>query len=233
MDSSSTSTTTTTDAAAATATTAARAEFDRQAATLLAAARETAGAATHERLRELVARLRPLAAAQPWEGVDPASGRVPFLLVASRELLPVDVMMRRATLAGRSRPGFVDRSFEPGSLRTFVPPPGTVVPDAQAYLLLDVERGEEFCGVVPSTAMDVVAQRGRTLLTIEEGVGLLTHHPGVLVKNRCFSLGGSRCGDRRVPALWISQGAPKLGWCWEGNPHTWLGLASAGSRVAA
>ena len=45
-------------------------------------------------------------------------------------------------------------------------------------------------------------------------------------------LAGSRCGDRRVPALWISEGAPKLGWCWAGNPHTWLGTASAGSRTA-
>ncbi|MFD8334700.1 DUF5701 family protein [Streptomyces solisilvae] len=22
-----------------------------------------------------------------------------------------------------------------------------------------------------------------------------------------------------------------LGWCWEGNPHTWLGMASAGTRT--
>ena len=36
----------------------------------------------------------------------------------------------------------------------------------------------------------------------------------------------------RVPALWISERAPKLGWCWDGNPHTWLGLASAGRRVS-
>ncbi|HZI97726.1 MAG TPA: DUF5701 family protein, partial [Actinomycetales bacterium] len=61
-----------------------------------------------------------------------------------------------------------------------------------------------------------------------------------LERNRCFMLAGSRCGDRRVPALWISsgtgkdgtanRGAPKLGWCWAGNRHTWLGHASAGSR---
>nr|WP_241825441.1 DUF5701 family protein [Micromonospora sp. CB01531] len=23
------------------------------------------------------------------------------------------------------------------------------------------------------------------------------------------------------------HGAPKLGWCWYGNPHTWLGSATA------
>ena len=42
-------------------------------------------------------------------------------------------------------------------------------------------------------------------------------------------LSGSRRGDRRVPAMWISARAPKLGWCWDGNPHDWLGVASAGS----
>ena len=45
-------------------------------------------------------------------------------------------------------------------------------------------------------------------------------------------LSGSRRGDRRVPAMWISAKAPKLGWCWDGNPHDWLGVASAGSRLA-
>lgn len=43
--------------------------------------------------------------------------------------------------------------------------------------------------------------------------------------------------DARVPAIWISRGtgrdgparrdAPKVGWCWAGNRHTWLGHASA------
>jgi len=50
------------------------------------------------------------------------------------------------------------------------------------------------------------------------------------VKNHCFMLMGSRRGDLRVPALWISEKAPKLGWCYDGNPHTWLGIASAESR---
>ena len=57
--------------------------------------------------------------------------------------------------------------------------------------------------------------------------------PEVLEKNKCFMLAGSRARarDRRVPALWISERAPKLGWCWDGNPHTWLGTASAGGRL--
>lgn len=53
----------------------------------------------------------------------------------------------------------------------------------------------------------------------------------LLEKNKCFMLAGSRRHDRRVPALWISERAPKLGWCWDGNPHTWLGTASAALRL--
>ena len=72
--------------------------------------------------------------------------------------------------------------------------------------------------------------RGRTPLTIHEGLALATQFPASLEKNRCYMLAGSRRGDKRVPALWISNRAPKLGWCWDGNLHTWLGIASAGSR---
>ena len=62
----------------------------------------------------------------------------------------------------------------------------------------------------------------------------------------CFLTIGSRpvkAGgrlDARTPALRISNGtgrdgaarrhAPKVGWCWAGNRHTWLGFASAASR---
>ena len=29
-----------------------------------------------------------------------------------------------------------------------------------------------------------------------------------------------------------NAGAPKVGWCWAGNRHTWLGFASARTRSA-
>ena len=68
--------------------------------------------------------------------------------------------------------------------------------------------------------------------TIDEGIAVVTHAPELLEQNRCFMLSGSRRPDRRVPAMWISERAPKLGWCWDGNPHSWLGVASATRRVA-
>ncbi|MBC9728028.1 DUF5701 family protein [Streptomyces sp. TRM68367] len=207
------------------------AEFDRQVRTLTELGYPKLSGLPAE---EFAALLEPLRAAAPAteQGYDPEAGRVPFVLVVTREIAPVEETMPRTTLHGGKLPGFVDRSFEPGALERFVATEETDLPDQRAYLLTGVERGEEFCGVVPRDAMDTIAGRGRTLLTIEEGVALVTHFPQVLVKNKCFSLGGSRSGDRRVPAIWISQQAPKLGWCWEGNPHTWLGMASAAGRRA-
>ncbi|MEJ1200629.1 MULTISPECIES: DUF5701 family protein [unclassified Streptomyces] len=215
----------------------AAAEFDRQVRTLVALGYPALSGRTEEEFAELVAPLRAEAVAHagdPGQEYDAAaSGRVPFVLVVARELAPIERTVPLTTLHGGRLPGFVDRSFEPGSLERFVATEEAAPPSPDGvHLLFDVERGEEFCGVVPGDAMATVAERGRTPLTIEEGVALLTHVPRILVKNKCFSLGGSRSGDRRVPAIWISQKAPKLGWCWEGNPHTWLGMASAGGRRA-
>ncbi|EIE97472.1 DUF5701 family protein [Saccharomonospora glauca] len=207
-------------------------EFDRQVARLIALGYPELAGTTAERFVRELAPLREAVASLVTGEHDPERGRVAFALVVTRQLVPIEETMPRTTLRGKDKPGFVDRSFEEGALERFVAPDPVSLPNSRAYLLLDVDRGEEFCGVVPADAMRVVADRERTVLTIEEGIALLTLFPEVLVKNKCYMLGGSRCGDRRVPALWISRNAPKLGWCWEGNPHTWLGMASAGGRVA-
>ncbi|MDG9726791.1 MULTISPECIES: DUF5701 family protein [unclassified Streptomyces] len=212
------------------------AEFDRQVNNFVERGYPSMTGQTPEEFTALVAPLRDLATGigigvgqGAWE---PDTGRVPFLLVVTRDVAPIERTMPHTTLHGKTKPGFVDRSFEPGALERFVAVKETGLSDQRAYLLLDVERGEEFCGVVPNDAIDAITTRGRSPLTIEEGIAMITHFPEILVKNKCFSLGGSRSGDRRVPAVWISRHAPKLGWCWEGNPHTWLGMASAGSRRA-
>ena len=48
---------------------------------------------------------------------------------------------------------------------------------------------------------------------------------------RACSLLGSRCGDRRVTAIWVSMGAPRLGWCWAGPHVARLGLVRAPARL--
>ena len=58
----------------------------------------------------------------------------------------------------------------------------------------------------------------------------MLQQPEVIARNWGFSMAGSRRGDQRVPAFWVSEGRPKLGWCWDRNPHTWLGTASCKRR---
>lgn len=153
------------------------------------------------------------------------------LLVVTREVVRPEDTVPLLRLVGSDRPGVVDRNHGEGDLATYSPLPELAVPAASAYLLVGVDRGEEFCGVKPEEALPVIRGRGRSPLTIDEGIAVVTHRPELLEKNRCFMLSGSRRHDRRVPALWISEKAPKLGWCWDGNPHSWLGVASAARRV--
>jgi hypothetical protein len=162
-------------------------------------------------------------------GADTAS-TVPVVLVVTRDVVSPYDTVPLLHLDGGSKPGRVDRNHGEGDLDGYHPVDGCE-PPASAYLLVGVERGEEFCNVRPEDATRTIRERDHTPLTIDEGIALVTQVPPVLEKNKCFMLAGSRRHDRRVPALWISERAPKLGWCWDGNPHTWLGTASAGSRL--
>ena len=210
-------------------------ELDRQVDLLTTLGYAELAGMTTEQFRERLAPLRATAAGLA-DLHDATEETVPLVLVITRELVAPEARMPRTHLAGRDRPGVVDRNYAKGDLATYHPIESVRLPAAAAYLLLDVHRGSEFSGVRPQDALPTILGRGRSPLTIDEGISLVTAHPQVLASNRCFMLSGSRrpihMDDRRVPAMWISRFAPKLGWCWDGNPHSWLGVASAGSRVA-
>ncbi|MET0937628.1 MAG: DUF5701 family protein [Gaiellaceae bacterium] len=125
--------------------------------------------------------------------------------------------------------GFV--GMDPTKPADYAPIADIEVTDAPSYVLREVDLGAEFFDVTPEDALPVILDRGRTPLTIDEGVAILAHFPDVLKTDNAFSLLGSRRGDRRVPALWLSGGRPRLGWCWAGAPHSWLGAASCRDRT--
>lgn len=181
--------------------------------------------------------LEPLRAevlAREPEMAPPARDRVPFVVVVTKHVVPAERSMPLTRLPLTrlgGRPGFVSRDTT--DIGRFEAIGGVDVPDRHAYLVLGVTRGDEYRNTRPDDALAAITARGRTPLTVDEGIAFITAFPGALEKNHCFSLLGSRCGDRRVPALWISERAPKLGWCWAGNPHSWLGAASCGGRVSA
>ncbi|GAA3373189.1 DUF5701 family protein [Streptomyces racemochromogenes] len=122
------------------------------------------------------------------------------------------------------------------------------LPDAPLYLVDGLDRGDRMANWSPEEALPALTEEGRTPLLLTEGVAWILQQPAVLDRNHCFMTIGSRLikangsADARTPAIWISNGtgrdgrerrnAPKVGWCWWNNRHTWLGFASAADRRA-
>jgi hypothetical protein len=158
------------------------------------------------------------------------------VLVVHPSLVPA---ARLATLLwSNGRPGFVVDDLS--DLDEFAPV--AEIPDRPLYLLHDVERGDEMRNRSPNEALPAITGRGRSPLTISEGISWLLQEPGRLERNHCFmTIGSRKPKDSRTPAIWISggtgrdgkenKGAPKVGWCWAGNRHTWLGFASTSERT--
>jgi hypothetical protein len=206
-----------------------RAEFDRQIENLLQKGYpEAAGIDRGTFLRHIVP-LRERAEELAVSEADLERGRLPFVIVIRSALVAAESAIERVERAGKH--GF-DKMF-PREPRDFEPIEDVCIPERMAYLLVDIDRGRETINVTPSEALRVIREQGRSPLTIDEGVAIVTHYPEFLKRNNCYSLLASRhSGDRRVPAIWLTaDNRPRLGWCWDGNPHTWLGSASCARRV--
>jgi hypothetical protein len=155
----------------------------------------------------------------------PNSRTIPFVVVTP--YLPVLPALEAVHLLGG--PGFTTMTAE--DLATFRPLSDLTVPPGP-YLLLDVDTGADTVNEPPGQVLPRITAAGRSPLTIAEGLSVLISDPGVLRGRNCFSLAGSRGGDKRVPALWVSARRARLGWCYQGAPHSWLGTASCGGRAA-
>ncbi|MFE7582936.1 DUF5701 family protein [Streptomyces gardneri] len=147
-------------------------------------------------------------------------------------------LLRRA-----DKPGFV--VVDMPDVDDFAPS-GIELPDAPFYLVTGVDRGDRMSNWSPEEALPALTGEKRTPLVLTEGIHWVLQQPAALERNLCFMTIGSRLRkangamDARTPAIWISNGtgrdgrerrdAPKVGWCWWGNRHTWLGFASATGR---
>ncbi|MCF4121954.1 DUF5701 family protein [Antribacter sp. KLBMP9083] len=170
------------------------------------------------------------------------------LLVVHPRLAPPSgtaALLRRHDRKGEPRSGFVVEDMT--DVDAFAPVDGLEVPDAPLYAVVGLDRGDDLANWSPEEAKPELATRGRTPLTLPEGIWWAVQLPDALDRNRCYMTIGSRLRrpdgrfDARTPAVWISNGtgrdgrerrdAPKVGWCWWGNRHTWLGFASATARI--
>lgn len=166
------------------------------------------------------------------------------LLVVHPDLAPASALAPLLELNGK--PGFVVTDM--ADVDEFTPISTVGLPDAPLYLIRDLDRGDAMANWSPDEALPALIDAGRTPLTLTEGLHWLLQRPDVLTRNHCFMTIGSRrhkpggALDARTPAVWISNGtgrdgsvnrnAPKVGWCWAGNRHTWLGFASASGRFS-
>jgi hypothetical protein len=159
-------------------------------------------------------------------------------LVAASALAPL--------LSVNGKPGFVVADM--ADVDEFTTIESVPLPRTPVYLVSDPDRGDVMANCSPDEALAAIASARRTPLTLTEGMHWVLQRPETLQRNHCFMTIGSRRRkpngtlDARTPALWISNGtgrdgttnrnAPKVGWCWAGNRHSWLGFASAGGRRA-
>lgn len=163
------------------------------------------------------------------------------VLAIHPELVPPRALTPLLNRVGK--PGFVVVDLT--DLEQFEPIVGLEIPDRPLYLLHDVNRGDDLRNWSPDEALPAIKALDRSPLTLGEGVSWLLQEPKLLEPHHCFMTIGSRKPkgkvlDTRTPAIWISggtgrdgtenKGAPKVGWCWAGNRHTWLGFASAAAR---
>jgi hypothetical protein len=109
------------------------------------------------------------------------------------------------------------------------------IPEGDVYVLLDIDTGQDFLNISPEVCAQEILSRNRTPLTQDEGVSLVMQVPQILTDKKrynCIQMSGSRIeDDQRIPSIWLSYRKPRLGWCWNRNIHTWLGSASAKTRI--
>lgn len=204
-------------------------EFNRQITTLMNKGYANRANLSEESFLEKLESLRKKLPNTIATEVDLETGKLPFVIVVKHTMVAADQAMSLVEKDGKQG---LTKLF-PHQPTDFDTLPEILIPSSDIYLIMDIDRGKATINLPPNKAMELIKEAGRSPLTIDEGIAIVTHYPEFLMKNNCFSLLASRhAGDQRVPAIWINgQKQPNLGWCWDGNPHTWLGSASCTTRI--
>jgi hypothetical protein len=196
-----------------------------------------------ERLIELgVHDIAGLSAVEVRAFVEGAGDRDDVLLAVHPDRAPASTLAPLLHREGKS--GFV--VVDMADVDRFTPQ-GIDLPADPLYLLARPDRGDHMANWSPEEALPALVQDGRSPLILTEGIHWILQQPAALERNHCFMTIGSRLGkpngtfDARTPAIWISNGtgrdgrerrnAPKVGWCWWNNRHTWLSFASTAKRM--
>ncbi|MCO6558638.1 MAG: hypothetical protein J6575_04290 [Bifidobacterium sp.] len=149
-----------------------------------------------------------------------------ILLVPTHELVSPESLIARTSINRMA--GFT--TMPPRDVASFLPQDGFEPPEGPFYLVVDPHTGTAYVNREPDVARKLIDSDECMPLTLEEGLAIATQHPDWLVKKNGFNLLGSRSADGRVPSIWMSQNAPRLGSVWPTSRHTWLGNAYCQAR---
>jgi Family of unknown function (DUF5701) len=163
------------------------------------------------------------------------------LFVIRHDLAPPSLLADALTVNGEK--GFVVSDMT--DVDEFLPIASVDLPATPVYLLRDLRRGDEMADSSPDEALPAIEESGRTRF-LDRGSALAPATAGDAGARAMFHDDRSRRRkpdgrlDARTPKVWLSNGtgrdgranrdAPKVGWCWAGNRHTWLGFTSAAGR---
>lgn len=165
--------------------------------------------------------------------VEARVGNIPLVIILNQENLQYQKLMGQ--LSHKGHDGYVEMT--PKNPEDFRNISSLAIPDADFYVLWDVDTGTSILNFSPSDSMEVLKSAEREPLTMNEGLFCALAVPELLtdkLRFNCIQMPGSRIeDDQRVPSIWLSKGAPRLGWCWFGNIHTWLATVSCKSRLFA
>lgn len=144
-----------------------------------------------------------------------------ILLIPTRELVTPESLIARTSINRMA--GF--STMPPRDIASFMPQDGFNPPEGPFYLVVEPHTGTAYINREPDVARKLIDSDERLPLTLEEGLAIATQHPDWLVDRNGFNLLGSRSSDGRVPSIWMSLNAPRLGAVWPNSKHTWLGNA--------
>ncbi|WP_340677532.1 DUF5701 family protein [Paraglaciecola sp.] len=205
-------------------------EFDRQVDLLSQRIKNNVFIYDLFKLQQQVADLR-LKISELGTGQGVREGNIPVVVVFRTQVASYGSLLSQLHYKGHE--GYIEMT--PKTPESFVDVDSLAIPEVDIYALWDVDTGGSMLNISPSDSVDMLESKGRMPLTMYEGVQCALAIPEILTDKQQFNaiqMPGSRIGgDQRVPSIWISKGAPRLGWCWFGNIHTWLATASCRSRV--
>ncbi|HZZ99700.1 MAG TPA: DUF5701 family protein [Candidatus Paceibacterota bacterium] len=107
-------------------------------------------------------------------------------------------------------------------------------PQADIYLLLDVEDGREEVAKSPAESLKRFSKKGRRPLTLNESLALLVHQPEILKDHYVISAGTFiPKNNAELPLIWLldDDNSPELHYAWFDIAHGHYGSASCALRL--